>query len=92
MDRPQLRDEGALGGVENLGSRDVAGKQVRRALDPAEVGTDRFRDGLGCRGLGQSGNALQQHMPSGEQADHQGLTQPGLAHYLVFEAPDYAAH
>ena len=63
MDRPQLGHEGALGGVVDLGPDDVAGQQVRRALDPAEVRADGLGHGLRGGGLRQPGTLSSRMWP-----------------------------
>ena len=71
--------------VVDLGADDVAGQQVGRALDPAE----RPAHGVGQRRrggrLGQAGDALEEDVAAGQQADEQRLLQPALTHDLAAE-------
>jgi hypothetical protein len=90
--RPQLRDEGAFGGVVNLRPNDVAGQQVRGALDPAEFCADGFGHCLRGGGLGESRDTFQQDVPAGQQAHQQRFAEPRLAHHLGVKAAGYIRH
>ena len=71
--------------VVDLGADDVAGQQVGRALDPAE----RPAHGVGQRRrggrLGQAGDAFEEDVAAGQQADEQRLLQPALTDDLAAE-------
>ena len=73
--RAQLGGERVRRRIVDLGADDVARQQVRRALDALEAAVDGFGDDAGGRRLGQPGNALDQDVPAGQQADQQRLAQ-----------------
>ena len=73
--RAELGDERVRRRLVDLGADDVAGQQVRRALDALKAAVDGFGDDAGGGGLGQAGNALDQEVPAGEQADQQRFAQ-----------------
>ena len=83
-DRAGLEAELALAalGIVDLGAGDVGGQQVRRELDAAEVGVEVLGHRLDGPGLGEAGQALDQQVAVGEQADQHALDHAGLAEDL----------
>ena len=75
----------ALLGVEDRAAQDVAGQQVGRELQAAEVAGHAAGQGLGHQRLAHAGHVLQQHVLARQQrheapADHVGLAQHDAAH------------
>ena len=61
-DRPLGQHEAVGLEVEEVGAEDVAGHQVGRELDAAELQRQGRREGLGQQGLGGARHALEQEM------------------------------
>jgi hypothetical protein len=70
-DRPVLKAERlrAAFGIDDHAADDVSGHQVGRELDARIFQVQHARKRAQQRGLAQSGDALQQHVAAGEQAD-----------------------
>ena len=64
--------------VVDLRADDVARQQVGRALDAVEPAADRLRDRLRGRRLGETRDALEEHVATRQQRDQQGLLEPRL--------------
>ncbi|OIQ63834.1 hypothetical protein GALL_546230 [mine drainage metagenome] len=65
--------------VEHLAARQVAGQQVGSELHPLKTGMHPRRQRLDRGGLGQPGQAFEQQVAAGEQADNQPVEQRCLA-------------
>ena len=65
--------------VVNLGADHVSGKEVRGKLNAFERQMQRSGECANGKGFGESGRALQQDMPAGEQADQQAVDEISLA-------------
>ena len=52
---------------------EIGGDEVRRELDPVVGAAKHGRERLHGQRLGQAGDALEQHVPAGKQADQQPL-------------------
>ena len=61
------------------GAHDVGGQQVRRELDALEAGLDGLGQGAHGQGLGQAGDALEQDVAVGHQAEEHALDHLALA-------------
>jgi hypothetical protein len=92
MHGPQLRDEGALGGVVDLRPHNIARQQVRGALDPAELRAHGLGHGLGGSGFCQARHTFQQDVPAGQEPYQQRFTKPRLAHHFRIEAAGNVRH
>ena len=82
----EVRKDGAVLGTEDtvlrivdLGAHDVGREHVGRELQPFEAHRDGARQGLQGQGLGEAGDALEQHVAVGEQRDQQAVHQVFLA-------------
>ena len=84
-DRPLLGGELAGSGVVDEGAHQVGRQQVRGELDAPEAGTDRLRQGGDRQRLGQAGDAFDQQVGVGDQADQQAVEQPVLTDDLLAE-------
>ena len=71
--RAELGVEGAGVGTVDARPDEVRGHQVGRELDPAVGAAEHRRQRLDGQRLGQPGDALEQYMAAGEQADEQPL-------------------
>ena len=69
----------------DLRADDVAGQQVRRALDPRKLAADGVGDRLRRGGLGETGHRLDQNMPVRHYSRDQRLLEPFLSHDPVGE-------
>jgi hypothetical protein len=76
-DRPRPELELSSVAQEDAGTRDVAGQEVRRALDTAEGALQAAGERARERGLAHAGNILDQRVPAREQAGDQAID--GLA-------------
>ena len=65
--------------IVNQRADDVRGQQVGRELDAMEFGLDGGGERAHGERFGQAGNAFQQHVAVGEQADQQAVHQLFLA-------------
>jgi hypothetical protein len=65
--------------VVDLRADQVRGQQVRRELDPAKRPAERLGQGLHGQRLGEAGDALEQHVPVGQQPDQEPVQQGLLA-------------
>ena len=83
-DRAGLEAELALAalGIVDVGAGHVRGQQVGGELDAAEVGLEVLRHRLDGAGLGEAGQALDQQVAVGEEADHHALDDLRLAEDL----------
>ena len=70
-DRPCAQDERAVAAARDVGAGDVGGQQIGRELDAPEVAAERGRERLDERRLRDAGHALEQHVPSCQEADEQ---------------------
>ena len=77
--RAELGVELLLALPVDAGTDDVGGHQVGRELDTRERPADHPREGLHGQRLGHAGNALEQHMALGQQADQHPLHELVLA-------------
>ncbi len=69
---------GAL--IVDQGADEVGRQEIRRKLDPPAVAVDRGRQAPHRQGLGQPGQALEQQVPVGEEADQEPFEQHLLSH------------
>ena len=83
-DRAGLEAELALAGfgIVDVRAGDVGGQQIRGELDAAEIGLQVPGHRLDGAGLGEAGEALDQQVAVGEQAEHHALDDAGLAEDL----------
>jgi len=63
----------------NHGADDVGGQHVRRELQTLETHGNAIRQSLQSQGLGEAGDALQEHVTVGEQCDQQPVEKMPLA-------------
>ena len=66
-------------GVVDLGANDIGGQHVGGELEAAEPGVDSGGEGFDGEGFGQAGNALEQDMAIGEEADEETFDKVFLA-------------
>ena len=66
--------------AENVGADDVRGHQVGRELDAVELQMQRLGQGADQAGLAEAGDALEQDVPVGQQADDRPVDDFFLAH------------
>ena len=78
-DRAEFDVELFLALAVDAGTDDVGGHQVGRELDAGERAADHLGERLHRQRLGHAGNALEQHVALGEQADEHPLDQQVLA-------------
>jgi hypothetical protein len=69
--RPGAEFERAGLGAKDLGAGDVGRQQVGRELDAVEVGFEQLGERLDRGGLGESRDALDEHMAVAQQRDQQ---------------------
>jgi hypothetical protein len=80
--------------IVDLRAEHVGGQQVGGELNPLKGRADRLGERTHGQRLGESGNAFEQHVTAGQQADEQAVdhvlladdTPRGLARHLVHEA------
>ena len=77
--KPKWRPPGCLD--HDVGPHDVRRHQVRRELDPREAQVQPLRQRLDQQGLPEPGDAFQQGVPSGEQADQDPSHDLRVAHH-----------
>jgi hypothetical protein len=65
--------------VVHVDARDVAGQQVRRELDAAEVRARRLREHVGHQRLGRAGVVLEEDVPAGQDVVQDLLQQRSVA-------------
>ena len=78
-DRTEFGVEAFGPGSVDSGADDVGGHQVGGELQAGEAATDRLGQGLDGQGLGHAGDALEQAVAAGEQADDHPLDHALLA-------------
>ena len=74
--------------IEDGRPRDVAGKQIGRALHPLESATDTASQSAGQHGLGDPGNVLQKDMPPGKPGNQRQDQLLAFSHNRLFYVGD----
>ena len=75
----ELRLERRLARSVDARADEVGRHEVRRELDPLERATEDVREGLDRQGLGEAGDALEQDVSAGQQADEDAFEHRVLA-------------
>ena len=91
-DRPAMKDERPLLGVEDRAAQDVAGQQIGRELHAAEISRHAAGQGLGHQRFAHARHVLQQHVLARQHrdqapADHLGFAQHDTPH-IRLKLPD----